>query len=303
VASRPKSKKKPGEKGYRRTKDDVQSVKDAAYDELERGRPMTLRQVHYRLVSRDDVYYRNTQADYDSLSQWLRDERIAGNIPWEWMEDRLRRPREIDMWSDLIDFMEAVRVTYRRDVWSTQPQYLEVWLEKDALSGIFQEALDEYGVTLNVGRGFDGWSSVKQAADRYGDGEGVTVLYFGDFDPSGEDMVRSLRERLAHPDLPNRGSEPVIVKCALTFNDITDYNLPPDFTKTTDSRREASVAQYGDVAVELDALPVDVLRERLVSEVESRMDLEALEATKEEQRHENQRLGRLIDELLEADET
>jgi len=303
VASRPKSKKKPGEKGYRRTKDDVQSVKDAAYDELERGRPMTLRQVHYRLVSRDDVYYRNTQADYDSLSQWLRDERLAGNIPWEWMEDRLRRPREIDMWSDLIDFMEAVRVTYRRDVWSTQPQYLEVWLEKDALSGIFQEALDEYGVTLNVGRGFDGWSSVKQAADRYGDGEGVTVLYFGDFDPSGEDMVRSLRERLAHPDLPNRGSEPVIVKCALTFNDITDYNLPPDFTKTTDSRRAAFVAQYGDVAVELDALPVDVLRERLVSEVESRMDLEALEATKEEQRHENLRLGRLIDELLEADES
>jgi len=281
----------------------VQSVKDAAYDELERGRPMTLRQVHYRLVSRDDVYYRNTQADYDSLSQWLRDERLAGNIPWEWMEDRLRRPREIDMWSDLIDFMEAVRVTYRRDVWSTQPQYLEVWLEKDALSGIFQEALDEYGVTLNVGRGFDGWSSVKQAADRYGDGEGVTVLYFGDFDPSGEDMVRSLRERLAHPDLPNRGSEPVIVKCALTFNDITDYNLPPDFTKTTDSRRAAFVAQYGDVAVELDALPVDVLRERLVSEVESRMDLEALEATKEEQRHENLRLGRLIDELLEADES
>ena len=281
----------------------MQSVKDAAYDELERGRPMTLRQVHYRLVSRDDVYYRNTQADYDSLSQWLRDERLAGNIPWEWMEDRLRRPREIDMWSDLIDFMEAVRVTYRRDVWSTQPQYLEVWLEKDALSGIFQEALDEYGVTLNVGRGFDGWSSVKQAADRYGDGEGVTVLYFGDFDPSGEDMVRSLRERLAHPDLPNRGSEPEILKCALTFNDITDYNLPPDFTKTTDSRRAAFVAQYGDVAVELDALPVDVLRERLVSEVESRMDLEALEATKEEQRHENQRLGRLIDELLEADES
>ena len=264
---------------------------------------MTLRQVHYRLVSRDDVYYRNTQADYDSPSQWLRDERLAGNIPWEWMEDRLRRPREIDMWSDLIDFMEAVRFTYRRDVWSTQPKYLEVWLEKDALSGIFQEALDEYGVTLNVGRGFDGWSSVKQAADRYGDGEVVTVLYFGDFDPSGEDMVRSLKERLAHPDLPNGGSEPEIVKCALTFNDITDYNLPPDFTKTTDSRRDAFVAQYGDVAVELDALPVDVLRERLVREVESRMDLEALEATKEEQRHENQRLGRLIDVLLEADES
>jgi hypothetical protein len=264
---------------------------------------MILRQVHYRLVSRDDVYYRNTQADYDSLSQWLREERLAGNIPWSWTEDRLRRPRRASMWRDLPSFLRAVRISYRREVWQDQSGYLEVWLEKDALSGIFSSTLSSYGVTLNVGRGFDGWSSVKQAADRYGEGANVTVLYFGDFDPSGEDMVRSLRERLAHPDLPNGGSEPEIVKCALTFRDISRYNLPPDFTKTTDSRRAAFVAQYGDVAVELDALPVNVLRERLIREVESRMDLEALEVTKEHQRHDNQRLERLIDELLEADES
>jgi hypothetical protein len=42
---------------------------------------MTLRQRHYKLVSRPDVYYRNTQADYDSLSTWMRDERLAVNIP------------------------------------------------------------------------------------------------------------------------------------------------------------------------------------------------------------------------------
>lgn len=298
-----KSKKQPGERGYRRTKKDVQAVKAAAYEELERGHPMTLRQVHYRLVSRDDVYYRNTQSDYDSLSGWLRDERLAEEVPWEWMEDRLRQPREINMWSDLLDFMESVRVSYRRDVWATQPEYLEVWLEKDALSGIFSSTLSRYGVTLNVGRGFDGWSSVKQAADRYGDGEGVTVLYFGDFDPSGEDMVRSLRERLAHPDLPNGGSEPEIVKCALTFDDITDYDLPPDFTKTTDSRRDAFVARYGDVAVELDALPVDVLRDRLVREVEARMDLDALEVTRATQQEDNRRLADLIDTLIESEES
>jgi hypothetical protein len=73
---------------------------------------------------------------------------------------------------------------------------LEAWLEKDALSGIFADALQPYGVTFNVGRGFDSATSVKGAADRYGDGAGVAVLYFGDFDPSGEDMVRSFRERL-----------------------------------------------------------------------------------------------------------
>jgi hypothetical protein len=54
-------------------------------------------------------------------------------------------------------------------VWLTQPAYVEVWLEKDALSGIFEKELRPYGVTLNVGRGYDGWDSSHHAADRYRD--------------------------------------------------------------------------------------------------------------------------------------
>ncbi len=110
-------------------------------------------------------------------------------------------------------------------------------------------------------------------------------------------MVRSLRERLADSDLPNGGSEPEILKCALTFEDISRYQLPPDFTKATDSRRGAFVAQYGDVAVELDALPGDVLRDRLVREVEARIDLEALAETQAVQQDDQARLEGLLDEL------
>ncbi len=98
-----------------------------------------------------------------------------------------------------------------------------------------------------------------------------------------------MRERLA--DL---GSEPEIVKSALTRDDIERYGLPPDFTKATDSRREAFVAKYGDVAVELDALPVGVLRDRLADEVSRRMDLEALEGTREAERADRGRLDELL---------
>jgi hypothetical protein len=150
--------------------------------------------------------------------------------------------------------------------------------------------LQPYGVTLNVGRGYDSATSVKDAADRFEDGGGITVLYFGDFDPSGEHMVHSLRERLLA-----LGSEPEIEKCALTFEDIERYHLPPDFTKATDTRSAAFVARYGDVAVELDALPAGVLRERIRSEVRRRMDLEALERTREAERADSQRLNELLD--------
>ena len=199
------------------------------------------------------------------------------------------------MWDDLPDFVETVRRAYRRNVWPMQPAYLEVWLEKDALSGIFEAVLSEYGVTLNVGKGYDGWDSIRNAADRFGDGDGVTVLYFGDFDPSGEDMARSLVERLAFFDC-----NPELIKCALTRDDVTRYNLPPDFTKATDTRRAAFVAKHGDISVELDALPAAVLRSRLVTEIESRLDLDALAEVKQLERADRRRLESILDVGSEA---
>jgi hypothetical protein len=74
------------------------------------------------------------------------------------------------MFGDLEEFVEIVRHSYRRDVWTGQPDYLEVFVEKDALSAIFEDALVSYGVTLNVGRGYSSWSSIKAAADRFDDG-------------------------------------------------------------------------------------------------------------------------------------
>lgn len=265
----------------------TQALLEAGQEVLAAHHPMTVRQVYYQLVSRQVI--ENTRSQYQAVSGLLVEARKEGVIPWEWIEDRLRRPRPVSMWNSLADFAETARRAYRRNVWATQPHSLEVWLEKDALSGIFEDVLRPYGVTLNVGRGYDGWDSIHNAAQRYGDGEGVTVLYFGDFDPSGEDMVRSLRERLAF-----FGCEPEVVKCALTRDDIARYNLPPDFTKRTDTRAAGFIARHGDVSVELDALPMDVLRSRLVQAVEMRMDLEALERTRAAEAQDKARLAEAL---------
>jgi Helix-turn-helix domain len=163
---------------------------------------------------------------------------VDGIIPWEHIEDLLRRPRSASMWSGLADFAEMAARSYRRDVWETQPIRVEVWLEKDALSGIFEDVLDQHGVTLNVGRGFDGRDSIHNAARRLGNGD--VILYFGDCDPSGEDMVRSLRERL-----DDQGARPEIVKCALTIGDIEAYGLPADFTKASDTPQRCLRREMG----------------------------------------------------------
>jgi hypothetical protein len=250
---------------------------EAAYTVLADAHPMTLRQCYYQLVSKQ--FIPNNRGSYQTLGRALVEARKQGMIQWHWLEDRLRKPRHVSMWQDIPSFSKTVVNAYHRDVWKTQPNYLEVWLEKDALSGIFEDELERYGVTLNVGRGFDGWSSIREAAGRYiaRPDQSTTILYFGDFDPSGENMTTSLRERLYN----FKGCTPEIERVAILKEDIAQYNLPPDFAKKSDSRSKSFIARFGDEAVELDALPVDVLRGRLIEHVEANLDLSQLSQVRE----------------------
>ena len=249
---------------------------------LSEWNPMTLRQVFYQLVSRQVL--ENKESTYQGLSRKLHDARNEGAIPWEWIEDRTRIPHAVSMWNGLSDFAETAREAYRRNVWATQPRYVECWVEKDALSGIFMDVLSPYGVTLRVARGYPSASAIHDAAVTFGAGDGVTVLYFGDFDPTGKDIPRWIIGELAL-----HGSRPELVVCALTRDDIERYHLPPNPTKATDSRAAAFVAKHGDISVELDALPVNVLQDRIRTETEKRMDLQALSrihAAEEDDRRE-----------------
>ena len=275
---------------HRRTLDLIESAKQilAAYH------PMTLRQVYYQLVSQQII--NNSEAEYNRLSRALVVARKEGFIPWEWIEDRLRQPRGVSMWRDLPEYIEVILYSYRKDIWEEQPNYLEVWLEKQALSAVFEEVLEEYGITLNVGRGYDGWSSIYEAAKRYRvremNGQDVTILYFGDLDPSGADMPRSLEERLGFFE-----SYPEIVRCALTFDDVERYNLPPAPAKKGDTRSKEFIRRYGDIAVELDALPVEILRQRIKNAIERRLDFEAFQEVLSEEEAEITRLRNVLGDI------
>ncbi len=268
----------------------TQHIIDQAHDILQEYHPMTLRQVYYQLVSRQVI--ENSRPAYQGVSNALVDARLEGSIPWEWLEDRLRRPSIYSGYRDPAHFARIMKYHYYRDIWPTQPRRFEAWLEKDALSGIFNSVCSRYNVTLNVGRGYDGWDSIHNAAERYGDGENWTILYYGDFDPSGDDMVRSLGERLGQLK-----SFPTIIKVALSMEDVTRYNLPPNLTKPTDSRRAAFVAKHGDVSVELDALRPDVLEESLRTEIEKLMDMEAYHATEEQEQKDRELIEKALQDL------
>lgn len=269
-------------------RDKTQNLIDAAREVLAEYNPMTLRQVYYQLVSRHVID--NNRNEYQRLGRALVKGRQDSQIPWEWIEDRGRKPRVPSAWGGLADFLDTVRRSYRRDIWPAQPCFTIVWVEKDALSGIFEDITHGYGVPLMIGRGYNSWSALHDVAERIREmHRPTTILYYGDFDPSGEDIVRALDEGLQF-----FGIQPNVAKVSLTKVDVEEYNLPPDFTKKTDSRSKAFVERYGDMAVELDALPMPVLREKIRTAIEANLDMTQLEIVREVQAEESEQLVAII---------
>ncbi len=134
-------------------------------------------------------------------------------------------------------------------------------------------------------------SAAANVARADAEGKQVYVYHFGDFDPSGvnaaETIDRDLRELAPGVDI-------VFERIAVTKEQIENMDLPTRPTKQSDTR----AAGFGNVSVELDAIPPDVLRE-MVREVLSRhIDDELLEELQAEEGEERAQLKDWVDSAI-----
>ncbi len=102
----------------------------------------------------------------------------------------------------------------------------------------------------------------------------VVVLYLGDHDPSGEDMVRDIRCRLTEFGVPNLRVE----KLALTMDQIKRFKPPPNPAKMSDSRAKDYIRKFGRSSWELDALPPRELNALVENAIRSIVDADAMAA-------------------------
>ena len=153
------------------------------------GYDLTLRQLYYQFVSRDLLP--NRQSEYKRLGDIINDARLAGLVDWEAIVDRTRNIRALSHWSDPASIVKAAANSFAVDKWADQPKRVEVWIEKDALVGVFEPVCEELDVPLFSCRGYTSQSEVWGAAQRLekylmADQE-VVILHIGDHDPSGLD--------------------------------------------------------------------------------------------------------------------
>lgn len=232
---------------------------------------ITVRQLYYQLVSAGLI--ENSRKSYGRMNYILTKARKDGLIDPFVLVDRSKPLLKQPSWSNLPDFVETVKQSYKRSVWDAQREYVEVWIEKDALSGVVKPITDKYDCYLAVGRGYQSFTNKVEAAGRF-EGKHGTILYFGDFDPTGMDISRDVGVQLQE-----LGSGVEVERLALNFEQVKDFGLPPMATKKSDSRSAAFVEKYGDLSVELDALPPNVLLGLVETGIRKHLDAEQYEKT------------------------
>jgi hypothetical protein len=158
--------------------------------------PLTLRGLMYRVVSAGWLPGTGKE-HYHRLGRIMTTLREAGVVPFEWIVDNVRSTDKPSSWSGLGDFAETIRNAYRKDFWAQLPHYVHVIVEKDAVAGVLAPVTREYDVALSPIRGYVSLSFAHEIAETWGRiAKPVFAYYLGDYDASGFDLERDVREKL-----------------------------------------------------------------------------------------------------------
>jgi hypothetical protein len=224
---------------------------------------LTIRGLHYRLVAigmtNDIQHYKRVidamisarwdkLIDFDTFSD--HDRFMLGETEYRdvSLEDKIEEAKQqVSAWIS----------NYSRNKWQNQYYYPEVFIEKKALQGVFQSVCEEWNVTIGACKGYPSLTFLYDTANRLinasDEGYHPIILYFGDYDPSGEDIPRSIKENII-----NLGCFDIEVKrIALMKEQVIELKLPPAPVKISDTR---SATWTGLGQVELDAIEPNTLQ-------------------------------------------
>ncbi len=238
----------------RRSKAQIATLKSDIYSLLRDEQPMTIRHLFYRLTSKG-VLEKNEKEYKGTLVRLLSDMRRNGEVPFHWLIDSTRWIRKPESHNSIDQLLKDCANTYRRSTWDAQPNYAEVWCEKDAIASILYETTEKFDVPLMVCRGFSSLSFIHSAAESIRRrGKPTYIFYLGDHDPSGRSissvLERDLREFCG-------SSVPIIFeRLAVTEDQILLWDLPTRPTKKSDSRSR----NFEGDSVEVDAIPGKTLQ-------------------------------------------
>lgn len=249
--------------------------------------PLTDRGIHYALLNHPPLIhakkpssrYANNLKSYKALTELLTRARIDGIIPMHAIVDETRSITEWRAYPSVAPFIreefQEFLKDFARDLQHSQPNHIELVVEKLTVMSIARQVAAHYCIPLTVGRGYASLParySMVRRLQKSGKNR-LILLVVSDHDPEGEDIphafARSLRDDFQVKDVQ-------AIKVALTAEQVQRFQLPPQMKAKQSSSRYAQFAQRcGNHAYELEALPPQELQLLLKEGIEAVLDHDA----------------------------
>jgi len=246
---------------------------------------LTLRSLHYQLVSHGMI---NDIQHYKRVVNAMISARWEGIISFDTFSDLDRtmvgetKCEETIIEDQVLTAKSQIKAwmtSFHKNRWENQMYYPEVFIEKKALQGVFQNLCRDWDVTLGACKGYPSLTFLYEAYLRLKHVDKIPIIiYFGDYDPSGEDIPRSIEENLR-----KFGIEVEVRRIALMKDQVIEWNLPPAPVKSSDTR----TAKWNGLGqVELDAVRPEKLMELLGGAIEDIFNPDYYEELLKQEDHE-----------------
>jgi hypothetical protein len=246
-------------KRIRRSQREIDELDGGIVEIVKQQKPATVRQIFYQATVRGFVP-KDESKGYRVVQRRLVALRESAKVPYGWITDNIRYVHGHTRYGGIEEFGRDVSALYRRDYWRGAGVRVEVWIEKDALAGVIAPVvIQEWGLNLHVARGYSSLSYLHQAAEELAnDGRPAFIYTLTDLDPSGMGIARDIEGKLAA--MVGNRVKLQVERLAVDPGQVQAWNLPTRPTKHSDTRAAKFVEEFGNLSVELDAIPPNTLR-------------------------------------------
>ena len=250
--------------------------------------PLTVRQLHYRLLgpdaplkhaSKPDSRYVNDCKSYQAVIDVVGRGRVEGFIPWAAIDDDTRAVDENRAFYNLGEFFQQETDNFLQGYWrnllQSQPRHFEIVTEKRTLHRILAQVARAHTMPLTIMGGMNTLTPKKKIFDRYRRSrkEKLIILAINDLDPAGDtiakDLLKSFRRDFGIRDIE-------VYKVVLTIEQVREFDLAPSMdAKENSSNYREYVERYGTTdAWELEALAPGDLVDVLTDAIDELVDIE-----------------------------
>ncbi|MBT3929042.1 MAG: hypothetical protein HOM52_12830 [Rhodospirillaceae bacterium] len=252
-------------KRKRRTKAQIDELREVIREVLEADHPQSVRHVFYCVYS-DTGLIEKTESGYNTVQAQLLKMRLSGEVPWTWVSDGTRWRIEPQTYSSVANAIEITAHAYRRDLWARTPAYCEIWCESDSIAATIVQETDPYNVPLLSSRGFSSRSFLYRSAQHIKAQNRPAFLYYvGDWDPSGkiipENINKVLREHAPDADI-------AFERLLVTPEQIENWRLP-----TKPPKKSTHSNGWKGGTVEAEAIPAKRTRKLVREAIEKHLDM------------------------------